>query len=116
MSALESCIARHHAQAAQAFVLDEELGTHHGLSWPDFLLLDALASAGGTLPSATLARTLSTAPARLVLQLLPLEKVGLVERTQDAGGKRHVSLRASARRLLDEARETATVVCARLQA
>ena len=113
MTALQACLDRHRAHAAQAVVLDEELGTLHGLSWSDFVLLDALARAGGTLPSIALARAVSAAPARLVLQLLPLEKTGLVARMQAPDGTRQVALRASGRRLLEEARETAAEVCAR---
>ncbi|QJW85655.1 hypothetical protein HK414_27800 [Ramlibacter terrae] len=36
-------------------MLDEELGTHHGLSWEDFVLLDALHDAAGGLPLPQLA-------------------------------------------------------------
>ena len=113
MNALQSCLERHHAQVALALVLDEELGTLHGLAWADFVLLDALASAGGTLPSRELARRVSVTPARLVLQLLPLEKTGLVARTQVPGGGREVTLRGNGARLLAEARDTAAEVCAR---
>ncbi len=37
--ALQACVDRHLEHAAMVFVLDDELGTHHGLSWADFVLL-----------------------------------------------------------------------------
>jgi DNA-binding MarR family transcriptional regulator len=48
----------------------------------------------------------------LLLRLLPLEKTGLVERAEDAEGKRRVMLRPQGRRRLREARDTAATVCA----
>ena len=48
----------------------------------------------------------------LLLRLLPLEKTGLVERAEDAEGKRRVTLRPQGRRRLREARDTAATVCA----
>ncbi len=113
---LQSCLAwqvdRHLDQAALNFRLDDELGTHHGLSWSDFVLLAVLDGADGAVSSPELADRLGLTPSRLVLQLLPLEKTGLVARAAAADGKRSVTLRASGRRLLRESRETAAAVCA----
>jgi DNA-binding MarR family transcriptional regulator len=113
---LQSCLAwqvdRHLDQAALNFRLDDELGTHHGLSWSDFVLLSVLDGADGAVSSPELADRLGLTPSRLVLQLLPLEKTGLVARDVAADGKRSVTLRASGRRLLRESRETAADVCA----
>jgi DNA-binding MarR family transcriptional regulator len=109
--ALQACLARHLEQAALAFRLDDELGTHHGISWSDFVLLATLADGDGvTAPE--LARLLGLSPSRLVLQLLPLEKTGLVARAPGPDGKRRVSLQPCGRRLLGEARETAAAACA----
>ena len=94
------------------FVLDEKLGTHHGLSWADFVLLTVLDAAGGAAPATDLARTLRTPASHLLLRLLPLEKTGLVERVADGDGKRRVMLRLQGRRLLHEARDTAKNACA----
>jgi DNA-binding MarR family transcriptional regulator len=105
--ALQACVSRHLEHAALVFVLDEELGTHHGLSWADFMLLTVLDAAGGAAPATELARTLRTPASHLLLRLLPLEKTGLVERAADCDGKRCVTLRSQGRRLLHEARETA---------
>jgi DNA-binding MarR family transcriptional regulator len=110
--ALQTCMDRHLEHAALVSVLDDELGTHHGLSWADFVLLTVLDAAGVATPAAELARTLRTPASQLLLRLLPLEKTGLVERGADGSGKRRVTLRPQGRRLLHEARETAANACA----
>jgi DNA-binding MarR family transcriptional regulator len=110
-AALQACLARHQAHAALSFRLDEELGTHHGLAWSDFVLLEALDAAGGSLASAALAQRLGLLRSRLLLQLRPLEKTGVLERI-DAPDGRRVALRPAGRGLLREARETAGAVCA----
>ena len=112
--ALQACISRHLDHAAMSFRLDEELGTHHGLAWADFVLLTLLDAAGGSAPAPELARALRTSASRFVLRLLPLEKTGVVERCAAADGKRRVQLRPQGRRLLREARETAAQVCGEL--
>ena len=109
---LQSLMERHLAHAAQVFVLDNQLGTHHGLSWADFVLLTVLDAAGGAAPAPQLAQSLGTPASHLLLRLLPLEKTGLVERAADADGQRCVMLRAPGRRLLNEARDTAANACA----
>ena len=109
---LQTFVDRHLEHAAMVFLLDDKLGTHHGLSWADFVLLAALDAAGGAAPATALARTLCTSASQLVLRLLPLEKTGLVERAEDADGKRRVMLRPQGRRRLREARDTAATVCA----
>ncbi|NML44870.1 MarR family transcriptional regulator [Ramlibacter sp. G-1-2-2] len=111
-SRLDWHLERHLELAATNARLDDELGTHHGLAWSDFVLLWVLDGADGAVPSAELARRLGLAPSRLVLQLLPLEKTGLVVREANVDGRRRVTLRPSGRRLLREARETAAFVCA----
>lgn len=111
--ALQACMDRHLAHAAMVCRLDDELGTHHGLAWSDFVLLTALdAASEGTL-AMELARTLCMPASQLLLQLLPLEKIGLVERAADSNGKRRVKLRPQGRRLLHEARDTAQHACVR---
>lgn len=113
-AALQAHLARHHAHAAATFRLDDELGTLHGIAWADFVLLDALDAAGGSLCGAQLAERLGVTRSHLVLRLLPLEKVGLVARVSRPDGQRQVTLRAPGRGLLREARETAAVVCSGL--
>jgi len=70
---LASLFERHLEHAALVFVLDEELSTHHGVSWADFVLLTVLDAAGDAAPATALARTLRTAASHLLLRLLPLE-------------------------------------------
>ena len=110
--ALQACVERHLEHAGVVFVLDDELGTHHGLSWAAFVLLTALDAAGGAAPAKELARILCIPASHLLLQLLPLEKTGLVERAAAGDGKRRVSLRPQGRRLLHEARDAAAYACA----
>lgn len=109
---LQAWVNRHLEHAAQVLVLGEELGTHHGLSWADFVLLTVLDAAGGTALPTELARTLHTPASHLLLQLLPLEKTGLVERVAGGDGQRRVLLRPQGRRRLHEARDTAANACA----
>ncbi len=110
--ALQACVDRHLEHAAMVYKLDDKLGTHHGLSWADFVLLAVLDAAGGAAPATALARTLCTPASHVLLRLLPLEKTGLVERAADAEGKRRVMLRPQGRRRLHEARDTAANACA----
>jgi MarR family transcriptional regulator, organic hydroperoxide resistance regulator len=110
---LQACLDRHLAHAAMVYRLDDQLGTQHGLSWADFVLLTALDAAADPPPAKDLARTLSLPASQLLRHLLPLEKVGLVERAVDSDGKRRVMLRPQGRRLLREARDTAAHACAR---
>lgn len=110
--ALQACVHRHLEHAAKVFMLDDELGAHHGLSWAEFVLLAVLDAAGGALPAKVLARTLCMPASHLLLRLLPLEKTGLVERAADGDGERRVTLRLQGRRLLNEARDTASNACA----
>lgn len=110
---LQAWVDRHLTHAATVAVLDEELGTHHGLSWADFILLTVLDAAGGAAPATDLARRLHTPASHLLLRLLPLEKTGLVERTADGQGRRSIRLRTPGQRLLREARGTAADACLR---
>ncbi len=112
--ALQACMDRHLKHAAMVYRLDDELGTHHGLSWADFVLLTVLdAASDDATPAKELARTLCMPASQLLLRLLPLEKIGLVERAADSNGKRRVKLRPQGRRLLREARDTAENACVR---
>lgn len=110
--ALLACVDRHLEHAAMVFILDDELGIHHGLSWADFLLLTVLDAAGGAAPARVLARILCTPASHLLLRLLPLEKTGMGERVAGNDGKRRVTLRPQGWQLLTEARSTAVNACA----
>lgn len=109
--ALQACVRRHLEHAADVFILDDELGTHHGLSWADFVLLTVLDAAGGAASVQEFSGALRMRASQLLLRLLPLEKTGLVERVTKSNGKRIVTLRPPGRRLLNEAQCTAAAAC-----
>lgn len=111
MSPLDLCLSLHRAQASLRLKLDDELGTLHGMGWDAFGLLAALDDAGGAMPLADLRSRVGVPASGVVRMLLPLEKVGLVARESLPGGQRAVRLRRAGRRLLGEARETASAVC-----
>lgn len=108
---LQACLDRHFAHAAMRLRLDDELGNWHGLSWADFVLLTVLDAGDGSVETAALAARLGLARSALLLQLLPLEKTGLVARDVRADGARCVVLRTGGRRLVREARATAEAAC-----
>lgn len=104
---------RHHRQLArQVQRLDDELGLHHGLSWCDLLLLDALHDAGGRLCAKQAAAATGRSPAGLLRQVLPMEKIGLVRRERDGSGPPQLVLAAGGARRLREARDTARALLA----
>lgn len=99
---------RHHRQLArQVQRLDDELGLHHGLSWSEFLLLDVLDEAGGRLSAHEAAATTGRSPAGLLRQVLPMEKIGLLQREADDSARPQLVLAAGGARRLREARDTA---------
>ena len=109
---LNACLEREQLHSHARFWLDDELGTQHGLSWADFVLLEQLETEPVGVAEAQLAKELSLPRSRLLLQTRPLEKLGLVLRTKDA--TRSIRSTPAGRRLLREARDTAEMVCARL--
>ena len=116
-SLLDQCLHISAVHARLQLALDEELGTFHGLSYADFLLLRHLIRAQDQrVPMAQLATGLGLRLSALLRQILPLEKTGWVERDGQAGqpGQRHVQLRPAARQVVTNATETAQAVCERL--
>lgn len=114
VSPLELCLRISAAHARLQLALDEELGTHHGLSYADFVLLHRLAGAQDhRLSIGELAPELGLRASALLRQILPLEKTGLVERETavDSKGKRHVHLRAAGRQVVANAIDTAQALC-----
>lgn len=112
--AIDLCLKLNQAQAVLSLRLDEELGTLHGISLGDFIVLHSLARAeGGRLPVSSLVRPLGVQRSAVVRQLIPLEKTGHITRDREpaADGKRYVTIRSSARRVLHEALSTAEMVC-----
>jgi DNA-binding MarR family transcriptional regulator len=108
---LQNFMKRHCEHEAMCTRLNEELGVLHGLSWADFVLLAELDAAGGTQSTSELAQKLGLSRSRFLLQLIPLEKIGLVERTVDENGTRRIKLRPAGCRQQREARSTAADVC-----
>jgi MarR family transcriptional regulator, organic hydroperoxide resistance regulator len=94
--------------------LDDDLGTLHGLSMSDFLVLHRLSLAsGGRLPLSALVSDLGVPLSGVVRQLMALEKIGLLQRESDpmTDGRRCVAIRPAARRLVKEALASAELVC-----
>jgi MarR family transcriptional regulator, organic hydroperoxide resistance regulator len=109
---LVQAMRQHRALARQVQRLDDELGLHHGLSWHDLLLLDALHDAGGGLATRAAAAATGQSPSGLLRQVLPMEKIGLVQRQRDGSGPPQLVLAAGGARRLREARETARALLA----
>jgi DNA-binding MarR family transcriptional regulator len=81
---LEFTLRLARAQATLLRRLDQVLGGYHGISFNDFMLLYYLNRApGGRLRRVDLAERLALTASGVTRSLLPLEKIGLVERQQD---------------------------------
>jgi DNA-binding MarR family transcriptional regulator len=113
---LQNFMKRHCEHEAMCTRLTEELGVLHGLSWADFVLLSELDAGGGTLSTPELAQKLGLSRSRFLLQLIPLEKIGLVERTVGENGSNRIALRPAGRRLQREAWSTAEELCSAMLA
>lgn len=107
--ALEDCLRISLAHASLTLKLDDVLGTFHGLSLNDFILLRLLSQAeGGRLPLAGLMRPLGVRKSSVLRQLAPLEKTGYLQREPG----RMVVLRPAGRAQMAEAAGSAAAVCA----
>ncbi|HJV88177.1 MAG TPA: hypothetical protein VJ698_22095 [Noviherbaspirillum sp.] len=113
---LQDFMKRHCEHGAMCTRLTEELGVLHGLSWADFVLLAELDAGGGNLSTPELAQKLGLSRSRFLLQLLPLEKIGLVERIVGENRSSRIAIRSAGRRLQREAWSTATEVCSAMLA
>ncbi|HEX5344878.1 MAG TPA: MarR family transcriptional regulator [Duganella sp.] len=83
-ASLEFTLRLARAQATLVRRLDQVLGGYHGISFNDFMLLHYLNRApGGRLRRVDLAERLALTASGVTRSLLPLEKIGLVERQQD---------------------------------
>jgi DNA-binding MarR family transcriptional regulator len=81
---LEFTLRLMRAQATLVRRLDQVLGGYHGISFSDFMLLHYLNRApGGRLRRVDLAERQGLTASGVTRTLLPLEKIGLVERQQD---------------------------------
>jgi DNA-binding MarR family transcriptional regulator len=106
--ALDDCLRISLAHASLMLKLDDVLGTFHGLSLNDFMLLRLLSQAeGGRLPLAGLVRPLGVRMSAVLRQLAPLEKTGYLQREPE----RMVALRPAGRVQVNEAAGSAGLVC-----
>jgi DNA-binding MarR family transcriptional regulator len=111
---IDLCLRISLAHASLALKLDTELGTFHGLSLGDFILLRLLArTEGGRIAVADLRRPMGMQLSAVTRELIRLEKMGWVQRETAADdGIRVVLIRSVGKRLLNEALSTAEAVCA----
>ena len=83
-SSTDLCLRLARANAVLVRRLDSALGSHHGISYGDFQLLNHLARAPETrLRRIDLAERLGLSASGVTRSLLPLEKIGLVARESD---------------------------------
>jgi DNA-binding MarR family transcriptional regulator len=100
---LEFALRLARAQATLVRRLDQVLGGYHGISFSDFMLLHYLNRApGGRLRRVDLAERQGLTASGVTRTLLPLEKIGLVERQQDPRDARvaYAAITATGRELL----------------
>jgi DNA-binding MarR family transcriptional regulator len=112
--ALDFCLRLARAQAVLVRRLDGSLGNVHGISFSDFQLLYHLSRAvGERLRRTDLAERLALTASGVTRALLPLEKIGLVERQPDPRDARvgFAALTPSGHALLVNATDTAQMVC-----
>lgn len=94
------------AQATLVRRLDQVLGGYHGISFSDFMLLHYLGRApGGRLRRVDLAERQGLTASGVTRSLLPLEKIGLVERQHDPRDARvaYAAITDTGRELLNNA-------------
>jgi DNA-binding MarR family transcriptional regulator len=111
--ALEFCFRLNRAYATLTRRLDISLGTYHGLSFADFMLLSSLSRApGGRLRRVDLAEKLGLTASGVTRALIPLEKIGVVKRQSDNRDGRvgYAVITPAGNRLLAHAMETAESV------
>ena len=110
---LDFCLRLAKAHAALARRFDGRLGTFHGLSFGDFILLLNLSRApGGKLRRVDLAAQLGLTASAVTRALIPLERIGLVTRQRDLRDARigYAALTKAGLRVLEEALSSAEEV------
>lgn len=109
---LDFCLRLAKAHASLVRRLDGRLGTLHGLSFGDFMILLYLGRApGGRLRRVDLAGMLGLTASAVTRTLIPLEKIGVVTRQRDPRDARvgYASLTPAGKRLLEDAITAAEV-------
>jgi DNA-binding MarR family transcriptional regulator len=110
---LDFCLRVAKANAALVRRFDGRLGTLHGLSFGDFILLLHLSRApGAKLRRVDLADKLGITASAVTRALIPLEKIGLVSRQRDLHDARvgYAALTKSGHRVLQESMVSAELV------
>jgi len=113
-SSLDFCLRLAKAHAALVRRFDGRLGTLHGLSFGDFILLLNLSRApGGKLRRVDLASQLGLTASAVTRALIPLERIGLVKRQRDMRDARigYAVLTKTGQRVLEESMSSAEGVC-----
>ena len=109
-SSLDFCLHLAKAHAALGRRFDGRLGTLHGLSFGDFILLLNLSRApGGKLRRVDLASQLGLTASAVTRALIPLERIGLVKRQRDMRDARigYAVLTKTGQRVLEESMSSA---------
>jgi DNA-binding MarR family transcriptional regulator len=107
---LDFCLRLAKAHAALVRRFDGRLGTLHGLSLGDFILLFNLSRApGGKLRRVDLAAELGLTASAVTRALIPLERIGLVTRQRDMRDARigYAVLTKTGQRVLEESMSSA---------
>ena len=113
------CLRLARANAVLIRRFDSALGSHHGLSFGDFQVLNHLSRApGGRLRRVDLAERLGLSASGVTRTLLPLEKIGLVTRQPDPRDARvgYAAVTPVGEELLNNATVTADLVSSDLLA
>lgn len=112
-TSLEFCLRMARAYATLTRRFDNVLGSLHGLSFGDFVLLLNLSRApGGRLRRVDLAERLGLTASGITRTLLPLEKIGLITRQSDTRDARvgYAVLTPSGQKLLINALASAELI------
>ncbi|WP_296224335.1 AsnC family transcriptional regulator [Ralstonia sp. UBA689] len=110
-SAFGFCMAVQRAHASLRLKLDDALGTHYGIDFCDFALLDWLAStAAGEASLLECVRPVGLPRPAVLKRVRALEKIGLIERQGTDNGRR-IALRPAGKTLVRNARETIGYLC-----
>ncbi len=110
---LDFCLRLARAQAEAARRFDGALGSVHGISFADFQLLFHLSRAPeGRLRRVDLAERLGLTASGVTRSLLPLEKIGVVDRQPDPRDARvgYAVITRAGKALLNDATSTAKTV------
>jgi DNA-binding MarR family transcriptional regulator len=112
--ALAKCVQVARSYSLGLRKLDGKLGSIHGLSFNDFLMLHYLEDASDCkLRRIDLADLMGLTASAVTRALLPLEKIGLVSRLSDPSDARvgYACLTSTGKRLYKDAKKTAEAAC-----